>query len=119
MKRLVFLLALTALTGCRYYQYYPRVSDQDGLVPADIFATYGREQAILVAVGREYARPYNSGPVIQAKVAMAYARKFSDVVNITADPLGHRLTIEFDSGWIAAVVPIADNKTGDETTIPS
>ncbi|MGH7659276.1 MAG: hypothetical protein ACREL6_13655, partial [Gemmatimonadales bacterium] len=81
--------------------------------------TYGKEQAIVVAVGREYARPYNSGPGAQARVAMAYARKFPDVVEVTADTLGHRLTILFDSGWLAAVVPIDDGKTGDETTIPS
>jgi len=51
-------------------------------------------------------------------VATAYARKFPDVTNVTADPLGYRLTLQYRSGWRTAAVPIADGKTGDDTTIP-
>ncbi len=67
-------LAVTALTGCRDYQYQRHVSDQAGLIPADQYARYGREQAITVAIGREFARPYNSGPEAQAEVTINYAR---------------------------------------------
>lgn len=119
MKRLAVVLALLTLAGCRNYDNWDAVSDQSGLVPPDVYATYGREQAIVVAVGREYARPYNSGAGAQARIATAYARKFPEVVNVTADTLGNRLTIQFKDGWMAAVVPINDGKTGDDTTIPS
>jgi hypothetical protein len=119
MKRLAVLLALVAVAGCRNYDNFDAIADQDGLVPPDVYATYGREQAIVVAVGREYARPYNSGAGAQARIATAYARKFPEVVNVTADTLGNRLTIHFKDGWIAAVVPIDDGKTGDDTHIPS
>ena len=43
----------------------------------------------------------------------------ADIVDITPDPLGHRLTVTFKSGWRTAIVPIDDGKTGDETKIPS
>ena len=119
MKRLAVVLALFTLAGCRNYDNWDAVSDQGGLVPPDVYATYGREQAIVVAVGREFARPYNSGAGAQARIATAYARKFPDVVNVTADTLGNRLTIQFKDGWLAAVVPIDDGKTGDDTNIPS
>ncbi|HXG44585.1 MAG TPA: hypothetical protein VNJ71_07510 [Gemmatimonadales bacterium] len=118
---LALAVFLVAPAACRDYRSEPRLSDQAGLIPADQFARYGREQAIAVAIGREFARPYNSGPEKQAEVAMHYARtKFgADVVDITADPLGHRLVVTFKSGWRTAIVPIRDGKTGDETTIPS
>jgi phytoene/squalene synthetase len=91
------------------------------MVPPDRYALYGREQAITVAIGREFARPYNSGPEAQADIAVNYAKnKFAaDIVDITPDPLGHRLTVTFKSGWRVAILPIDDGKTGDETRIPS
>ncbi len=90
-------------------------------VPADQYARYGREQAITVAIGREFARPYNSGAETQADVAMNYARaKFgADISELTADPQGNRVVVTFKSGWRTSVVPIADGKTGDDTKIPS
>ena len=115
-------LALSAtLGGCRDYNLKRHVSSQDGLIPADQYARYGREQAIAVAIGREFARPYNSGPEAQAEVTITYARnKFaSDITDISADPLGDRLVVTFKSGWRAAIVPINDGKVGDETKIPS
>jgi hypothetical protein len=72
-----------------------------------------------VAIGREFARPFNSGPEKQVEMAIAYARKFPDILDISGDPLGHRLTVLFKSGWRTAVVPIEDGKTGEETKIPS
>ena len=115
-------LALSAaLAGCRDYQYKSHVSGQNGLIPADQYARYGREQAIAVAIGREFARPYNSGPEAQADVTINYARnKFpKDIIDISADPLGDRLVVTFKSGWRAAIVPINDGKLGDDTKIPS
>lgn len=112
---------VAGLAACRDYNLKRHVSAQGGLIPADQYARYGREQAIVVAIGREFARPYNSGPEAQAEVAMTYARNrfSSDLSEITADPLGHRLVVTFKSGWRTAIVPIADGKTGDETKIPS
>ncbi|MEO8635944.1 MAG: hypothetical protein ABI587_11770 [Gemmatimonadales bacterium] len=119
----LYPLALLVLTlgACRDYKYTRHVSDQAGLVPADQFARYGREQAITVAIGREFARPYNSGADAQADVAMNYARiKFgADITELTADPQGNRVVVTFKSGWRTSIVPIADGKTGDETKIPS
>jgi len=115
--RSVALMAL-CLGACRSYPYEKTISQQAGLIPPATFARYGREQAISIAIGRELARPYNSGPAALAEVATAYARKFPDVTNVTADPLGYRLTLQYRSGWRTAAVPIADGKTGDETTIP-
>lgn len=116
-----FLVAAALLGGCRDYNFTRHVSSQDGLVPADQFARYGREQAIAMAIGREFGRPYNSGPEAQAEVAINYARgKFNaDIENIAADPQGNRVVVTFKSGWRIAIVPIQDGKTGDETVIPS
>jgi hypothetical protein len=123
IRRTLVLAALTvtALTGCRDYQYQRHVSDQAGLIPADQYARYGREQAITVAIGREFARPYNSGAEAQADVAINYARNTfgQDIASISADPQGNRLVVTFKSGWRAAIVPIKDGKTGNDTKIPS
>lgn len=117
----VAAVAIATLGGCRDYQFTRHLSAQKGLVPADQFATYGREQAIAMAIGREFARPYNSGPEQQADVTINYARnKFAkDIESISADPLGSRIVVTFSSGWRVGIVPIDDGKTGDETTIPS
>lgn len=119
---LVVIMALAGgLGGCRDYNLKRHDSNQAGLIPADTYARYGREQAIVVAIGREFARPYNSGPDAQADVAITYARnKFAkDITDISADPLGYRLVVTFRSGWRTAIVPIADGKIGDDTKIPS
>jgi hypothetical protein len=120
MKRAAFtLLALVALAGCRHYEIDDHISDQDGLIPADQFALYGREQAIAVAIGREFGRPYNSGVGAPSRVAISYARQFPDIVDIQADSLGHRLQVIFKSGWRTGIVPINDGKRGPDTRIPS
>lgn len=120
--RFTLILALAAVVGgCRDYNFKRHVSDQAGLIPADQYARYGREQAIAVAIGREFARPYNSGPENQADITISYARgKFAaDITEISADPQGNRIVVTFRSGWRTAIVPIDDGKTGDDTRIPS
>jgi hypothetical protein len=118
---IVLVLGIAALGGCRDYQLTKQVGIQDGLIPPDQFARYGREQAISVAIGREFGRPYNSGVDAQAEVAINYARnKFAkDIEVIMADPQSNRIVVTFKSGWRTAVVPIQDGKTGDDTKIPS
>jgi hypothetical protein len=115
------IAAIAPLGACRDYDALRHVSNEQGLIPADKYARYGREQAIVVAIGREFARPYNSGPEAQAEVAIAYARnRFSkDIVDISADPLGNRLVVTFRSGWRTAIMPVNDGRTGDATKIPS
>ena len=120
MKRpALALLALIGLAACRDYPLAAHLQQQAGLLPADQFASYGREQAIVVAIGREFGRPYNSGIGAPARVAIAYARQFPDIVSIQAVSLGHRLTVQFNSGWRTGIVPIEDGKRGADTRIPS
>jgi hypothetical protein len=113
------LLMLLALASCRTYDLDKRLSDESGLVPPDQFARYGREQAEAVAISREFGRAaQGDSPEAlqrQADAAVAYARTLPDVVNVSADPLGYRLTITFKSGWRAAVNPLSDGKRGAET----
>lgn len=118
---LLAVLAVATLGACRDYNFKRHVSNQDGLIPADQYARYGREQAIAVAIGREFARPYNSGPEAQVDVAINYARtNFSkDIRDISGDPQSNRIVVTFVSGWRTAIVPIADGKTGADTRIPS
>jgi hypothetical protein len=120
MKRALALLAVTvALAGCPSYDEYPKLSDQDGYVPADQYARYGGEQAQAMAIAREFGRAYRGESradyVAQADSAVRYARSMPDIVNVTADSLGHRLTLQFRSGWRTMVVPIDDGKRGGET----
>lgn len=106
------LMALLALTACRTYDYYPRISDASGLVPADQAARYGREQGQAVAIEREFARARQGDSpealAAQADSAVAFARTQPDVVDAIADPQSHRLTVQFKSGWRVGVVPLAD-----------
>jgi hypothetical protein len=108
-RRLSLALAALVLMSCRDYQYEPKITSQAGLVPPDQFARYGHDQAEAVAIGREFGR---TG---RADSAMAYARSLGDVVDVTADTLGYRLTVLFKSGWRAGIAPIKDGKRGSET----
>ena len=106
------LVLLLALASCRPYDYESHVSDPGGLVPADQFARYGREQAQAVAIARAFAKAaQGTSPDAlgaQADSAVAYARTQPDVADAVADPLGHRITVTFKSGWRLGVVPLGD-----------
>jgi hypothetical protein len=120
MRRLA-LAGVTAisLVACRPYDSYGRLLDQGGLIPAEQFARFGREQAELVAIGRSLAKWRMSGDadgfVRQAESASCFARRFPDVASVDTDPLGHRLTVRFKSGWRAAVIPIDDGVDPEST----
>lgn len=120
MRRLALAgIAAFSLGACRPYDSYGRLLDQSGLIPAEQFARFGREQAELVAIGRSLAKwrmtQDSTGFAQQAENATCFARRFPDVQSVDPDPLGHRLTIRFKSGWRAAVVPVDDGVAPDAT----
>jgi len=105
------LLAVLLLPACRDYDYYSRVSDNDGYVAGDQYARYGREQAQSVAIARKLAESHEEG----SEAAIAYARSLPDVVDVVADSQGNWLTVRFKSGWRTAVTPLPDGKSPTET----
>jgi hypothetical protein len=110
MKRsLAVLLLMLVLGSCRDYDLSARLAEQDGLVPADQFARYGREQAEAMAIAREYAQNGDGS------AATNYARTQPDVIDARTDSLGFRETLRFKSGWLTMVVPVDDGKRGSET----
>ena len=115
----VTLCLLLALTACRGYDYQSRISKPDGFIPGDQMARYGREQAQAVAIARAFAaaRTGDSPDALaaQADSALRYARTLPDVVDAVADPLSHRLTVQFRSGWIDGIVPRADRTPASDT----
>jgi hypothetical protein len=110
---------LLAFSACRGYDYQSRISTSDGFVPSDQMARYGREQAQSVAIARAFAaaRSGDSPEALaaQADSALRYARSLPDVANAVADPLSHRLTVQFRSGWIDGIVPLHDGTPAAET----
>jgi hypothetical protein len=116
---LVALAAILALGACRTYDDYTPLRRQAGLLPADQFAAFGAEQAQLIAIGRAlhkwYTGPHPDDLGIGSEQAAAWARTLPHVRSVVADPLGHRLTITFNSGWRAAALPIDDGKAPEAT----
>jgi hypothetical protein len=112
-------LAAIAFGACRPYDNAAPIEDQKGLVPAAQFARYGREQAEVVAIGRSLAAwkmtDDEAGLTAQAKNAGCFARRFPDIGTVDADPLGHRLTVKFRSGWRTTVLPIPDGVAPEST----
>jgi len=106
------LVLMLALSSCRTYDDYPRISDPGGLVPGDQLARYGREQAQAVAIARYFAGAHQGSSAqalaAQADSAVAYAGRQPDVTHAAADPLSHRLTVDFKSGWRLGIVPQGD-----------
>ena len=119
MRRLVPLLLALTLAACPSYDRYPYVTSGKGMMPPDEYAKYGPEQAIAVAIGREFGRDHAGSTAAdyarQADSAMAYGRRFTQVKSITADTLGFRLAVTFQGGWTTQVTPITDGKRGDQT----
>ena len=119
MRRMLPLIAIVGLAACPSYDRYGYVTSQKGLLAPDEYAKYGPDQAIAVAVGREFARGFAGKSADdfakQADAALGYARKFPQLSKATADTLGHRLVLTFADGWTTQVTPITDGKSGDET----
>lgn len=120
MKRSFGLVLLVvALASCREYDLDSRLTSQGGLIPADQYARYGREQAQEIAIAREFGHARRgSSPndlMQQAEAAVSYARTLPDVADVRADPQGQLLTIRFKSGWRTMTTPIMDGKRGAET----
>ncbi|HEV8198216.1 MAG TPA: hypothetical protein VGP87_16350 [Gemmatimonadales bacterium] len=120
MRRLALAgVAALSLGACRPYDNYAPLQSQAGLVPAEQFARYGHEQAEMVAIGRSLAKwkmtADSAGFADQTAKAACFARRFPEVETVDADPLGHRLTIRFKSGWRAAAVPVDDGVEPEAT----
>jgi hypothetical protein len=113
------MLLVMGLVSCRDYDLEARLVDQDGLIPPDQYARYGREQAQEIAIAREFGRAdQGSAPEQlrkQTEAAVAYARSLPDVADVRADPPGLLLTVRFKSGWRTMVTPLSDGKRGAET----
>ncbi len=114
MRPILAALVLLA-AACRPYDSYSPVAGQDGLIPASQFARYGREQAQAVAIGRSLAHWRMQDRAAMAAEVEKYARTLPDVVAVTPDPEGYRLTVTFRSGWRTAVVPIDDGVRPQDT----
>lgn len=113
-------LALTLpLGGCVDYDRYAIIADQDGLVPPDVFARYGAEQAQSVAIGRALASSAtgtSAGQLSRAvDEATRYALTLPDVVTVIPDAQARILTVTFRSGWQKAITPIPDGVPADRT----
>lgn len=113
------LALVLLLAGCPQYDRYARVADEKGLVPADVFARYGAEQAQSVAIGRALAVGYTGNDSMaltrQVEQAAAYARKLPAVAEVQADDKAFLLTVTFKSGWKKAITPINDGVPADKT----
>ena len=60
IRRVGVLLVLLAAPSCRNYDLYSRVSSENGSVPGDQYARYGKEQAEAVAISRRSPMPGGS-----------------------------------------------------------
>jgi hypothetical protein len=112
------VLLVAVLSSCRGYDLPSRLVDQDGLVPPDQYARYGREQAQEIAIAREFGHARSGSPdeiIKQAEAAASYARTLPDVADVKADPHGLLLTVRFKSGWRTMITPIDDGKRGAQT----
>lgn len=109
IRRCCPIVLVALLAACPSYDAAKYVRDQDGLMSADEYAKYGKEQAIAMAIGREFAQ------VGGAAGAVEYAKKFPTVKSIEVDSLGNRLVVHFVGGWRTQVTAITDGKRGDET----
>src|SRR4249919_3604689 len=102
IRRLVPLAVILSVVACRPYERYGYVTSEFGLIPADAYAKYGPDQAVSVAIGREFGKGFDGlsaeGYAKQTDAALLYAKKFPQVSKIVADTLGHRLVLTFADG---------------------
>ncbi len=119
IRGLAALALALFLAGCPQYDRYARVADEKSLVPADVFARYGAEQAQSVAIGRALATGYtgNDSAALARQVEQAaeYARKLPGVADVQADGQAFLLTVTFTSGWTKAITPINDGVPANQT----
>lgn len=119
MRAYRLLTLALLLGGCRDYDRYAPIVDQDGLIAADRFATYGAEQAQAIAIGRAFGSAFSgTGAADWARQAAAgakYAKSLPGVATVVADTTAHLLTVTFKSGWKKAITPIADGVPADQT----
>ncbi|NOT09337.1 MAG: hypothetical protein HOP28_14165, partial [Gemmatimonadales bacterium] len=77
------------------------------------------EQAAVVAIGRALAAwkmtADAEGYGQQTARAACFARRLPEVAMVDTDPLGHRLTVQFTSGWRVGVVPVEDGVAPEAT----
>jgi hypothetical protein len=115
----VVVLLVMVLASCRSYDLSSRLTSQRGLIPADQYARYGREQAEEIAIAREFGHASRgTSPqdlTKQVEATSSYARTLPDVADVKGDPLGLLLTIRFKSGWRTMTTPIKNGKRGAET----
>ncbi|MEK7380075.1 MAG: hypothetical protein AAB075_03590 [Gemmatimonadota bacterium] len=119
LRGLAAVTLMLALAGCNDYDRYSPVVNQDGLVPPDVFAAYGAEQAEAIAIGRTFGAAF-TGTSLEARgaqvaAAAAYAANRPGVAHVKADTSATLLTITFSSGWTKAVVPISDGIPAEKT----
>ena len=120
MRRVWFLGALAiSMIGCRTYDLYHPLADQDGLVPASTYARFGTEQAQAMAIGRSLAQ-WHGGDSPEDKAVMVtkaaeYASTLPNVAMVVADTIGYRLSVTFKSGWHTFAVPINDGVKPEDT----
>ena len=119
IRRTGALALVLFLAGCPQYDRYSRVADEKGMVPADVFARYGSEQAQAIAIGRALATAHagtdSADLTRQVQSAAEYARKLPGVAEVQADVRAFLLTVTFKSGWKKAIVPINDGVPADQT----
>jgi crotonobetainyl-CoA:carnitine CoA-transferase CaiB-like acyl-CoA transferase len=120
MRRVALAVVVAVSAGaCRSYDSYTPLADQNGLIPAQQFARYGRQQAEIVAIGRALSEwrmtGDEAGLTEQTDRAACFARRFPDVATVDADPLGHRLTVKFAGGWRVGIVPVPGSTAPDAT----
>ena len=74
LRRTSVLALILLAAGCRDFDRYSRIGDDKGLVPADVFARYGSEQARpLPSVAR--SRPGMPGPTRPASRSRSSRRR--------------------------------------------
>jgi len=110
------IVAVTLASACRHYDSYSPLADQKGLIPSTQWSRYGQEQAVAIAIGREFASAHESTDADALGRQMAHAVEYAQsrgVEIVRADTLGHRLTVRFPSGWRLAVLPVDDGLPTD------